>query len=77
VPTRLRQELAKLQVEVNEEKSTTDELDRGDSFGFLGFEFRRARSRSGATRSCGAGWRSVVLGVAGIARAHPKPARRR
>src|SRR5438309_2861258 len=50
VPTRLRQELTKLQVEVNEEKSTTVELGRGDSFGFLGFQFRRIRSRSGAWR---------------------------
>jgi RNA-directed DNA polymerase len=50
VPARLRQELAKLQVEVNEEKSTTVELDRGESFGFLGFEFRRIRARSGAWR---------------------------
>jgi RNA-directed DNA polymerase len=50
VPTRLRQELAKLQVEVNEEKSTTVELGRGESFGFLGFEFRRIRARSGAWR---------------------------
>ncbi len=50
VPTRLRQELAKLQVEVNEEKSTTVELARGESFGFLGFEFRRIRARSGAWR---------------------------
>jgi RNA-directed DNA polymerase len=33
-----------------EEKSTTVELDRGDSFGFLGFEFRRIRSRGGAWR---------------------------
>jgi RNA-directed DNA polymerase len=50
LPTRLRQEMAKLQVEVNEEKSTTVELARGDSFGFLGFEFRRIRARSGAWR---------------------------
>ena len=50
VPTRLRQELAQLQVEVNEEKSTTVELARGESFGFLGFEFRRIRARSGAWR---------------------------
>ena len=50
MPTRLRQELAKLQVEVNEEKSTTVELDRGESFGFLGFEFRRVRALSGAWR---------------------------
>jgi RNA-directed DNA polymerase len=50
VPIRLRQELAKLQVEVNEEKSTTVELGRGESFGFLGFEFRRIRSLSGVWR---------------------------
>jgi RNA-directed DNA polymerase len=50
VPLRLRQELAKLQVEVNEEKSSTVELDRGESFGFLGFDFRRVRARSGKWR---------------------------
>ena len=50
VPTRLRQELAKLQVEVNEAKSTTVELNRGESFGFLGFDFRRVRSFRGAWR---------------------------
>lgn len=50
VPKRLRQELAKLRVEVNEEKSTTVELDRGESFGFLGFDFRRTRSLRGAWR---------------------------
>ncbi len=50
VPTRLRQELAKLHVEVNEEKSKTVDLDRGDSFGFLGFDFRRIRSQRGAWR---------------------------
>jgi RNA-directed DNA polymerase len=36
VPTRLRQEFAKLHVEVNEEKSKTVELGRGESFCFLG-----------------------------------------
>jgi len=46
VEKRLREELAKLQVEVNEEKSRTVDLQRG-SFGFLGFEFRRVRSRRG------------------------------
>ena len=50
VPKRLRQELDKLRVEVNEEKSKTVELDRGDSFGFLGFDFRRTRSLRGAWR---------------------------
>jgi RNA-directed DNA polymerase len=47
VEKRLREELAKLLVEVNEEKSRTVDLQRGESFGFLGFEFRRVRSRRG------------------------------
>jgi RNA-directed DNA polymerase len=47
VEKRLRQELAKLQVEVNEQKSRVVDLERGESFGFLGFEFRRVRSRRG------------------------------
>jgi len=50
IPKRLRQELATLQVEVNEAKSTTVELARGESFGFLGFDFRRVRSLQGALR---------------------------
>lgn len=44
VTTRLREEFAKLQVEVNEEKSRTVNLDRSESFGFLGFDFRRLHS---------------------------------
>ena len=44
---RLREEFAKLHVELNEEKSRTVDLTKGESFGFLGFEFRRARSRNG------------------------------
>jgi RNA-directed DNA polymerase len=47
VEKRLRQELAKLQVEMNEEKSRKVDLQRGESFGFLGFEFRRVRSMRG------------------------------
>ena len=47
VEKRLRQELAELQVEVNEEKSRSVDLRQGGSFGFLGFEFRRVRSRRG------------------------------
>ena len=47
VEKRLREELAKLQVEVNEEKSRTVDLQQGESFGFLGFEFRRILSRRG------------------------------
>ena len=37
VEKRLREELAALQVEVNEEKSRIVDLSRGESFGFLGF----------------------------------------
>jgi RNA-directed DNA polymerase len=50
IPKRLRQELAALHVEVNEEKSSTADLERGDSFGFLGFDIRRIRSLQGAWR---------------------------
>jgi RNA-directed DNA polymerase len=47
IEKRLREELAKLEVEVNEEKSRKVDLEKGESFGFLGFEFRRIRSRQG------------------------------
>jgi RNA-directed DNA polymerase len=47
IQRRLREELAKIQVVVNEEKTRVVDLSRGESFGFLGFEFRRIRSRSG------------------------------
>jgi len=47
VEKRLREELAKLQVEVNEDKSRRVDLSRGESFGFLGFDFHRIRSRRG------------------------------
>jgi len=47
VERRLREELATLQVEVNEEKSRRVDLTQGESFGFLGFEFRRIRSQRG------------------------------
>ena len=47
VVKRIRQELDKLLVEVNEEKTRIVDLTRGESFGFLGFEFRRVRSRAG------------------------------
>jgi RNA-directed DNA polymerase len=45
VNKRLREELAKLQVEINAEKSRLVDLSKGESFGFLGFEFRWVRSR--------------------------------
>ena len=44
VNKRLREEFAKLQVEINEEKSRIVDLDRAESFSFLGFDFRRLRS---------------------------------
>jgi RNA-directed DNA polymerase len=47
VSRRLREELALLEVEVNEEKTTTVDLARGESFGYLGFTIRRARSAGG------------------------------
>jgi RNA-directed DNA polymerase len=47
---RLREELAKLHVEVNQEKSRYVDLANGESFGFLGFEFRRIRSWRGKWR---------------------------
>jgi len=50
VGKRLREELAKLRVEINEEKSRLVNLATGDSFTFLGFEFRRILSRKGAWR---------------------------
>jgi len=50
VDKRLREELAKLYVQLNEEKSRTVDLARGESFGFLGFDFRRVRSLQGKWR---------------------------
>jgi RNA-directed DNA polymerase len=47
---RLREELAKLHVAVNEAKSRLVDLSKGESFGFLGFAFRRVRSRKGKWR---------------------------
>jgi RNA-directed DNA polymerase len=51
IDKRLRQELNKLQVEINEEKSRCVDLAKGGSFGFLGFEFRRVRSLRGVWRA--------------------------
>jgi RNA-directed DNA polymerase len=48
---RLREELAKLQVAVNEEKSRIVDLGQGESFGFLGFAFRRVRTLRGVWRA--------------------------
>jgi RNA-directed DNA polymerase len=50
VSRRLREELATLDVRLNEEKSRIVDLSRGESFGFLGFDFRRVRSWRGRWR---------------------------
>jgi RNA-directed DNA polymerase len=46
VERRLREELAKLRVEINEDKSRMVDLKKGESFTFLGFELRRILSRN-------------------------------
>ena len=50
VDKRLREELAKLHVRLNEEKSRVVDLAKGESFGFLGFDFRRIRCLRGRWR---------------------------
>jgi RNA-directed DNA polymerase len=50
VNKRLREEFAKLQVEINDEKSRIVDLERGESFAFLGFDFRYLRSLRGVMR---------------------------
>jgi RNA-directed DNA polymerase len=51
VEKRLREELGQLRVEINEEKSRKVDLTKGESFSFLGFEYRRVRSCKGKWRS--------------------------
>jgi RNA-directed DNA polymerase len=51
VEKRRREEITKLRVEINEEKSRKVDLSKGGSFGFLGFEYRRIRSRKGKWRA--------------------------
>ena len=43
IDRRLREEFAKLRVEINEDKSRMVDL-KGESFTFLGFEYRRVLS---------------------------------
>ena len=50
VTKRLREEFGKLQVEINDEKSRMVDLERGESFGFLGFDFRYLRNLRGVMR---------------------------
>jgi hypothetical protein len=40
----VREEFAKLDLRLNEAKSRIVDLSQGESFGFLGFDFRRVRS---------------------------------
>jgi len=47
VDRRLREELAKLDLRLNEEKSRVVDLTKGEAFGFLGFTIRRVRFRRG------------------------------
>lgn len=44
---RLRQELSKLKVELNEEKTQTVDLTHGETFSFLGFDFRQTKTLKG------------------------------
>lgn len=44
---RLLEELARLDVQVNEEKTRRVDLNTGESFSFLGFDFRRTLTRKG------------------------------
>ena len=50
VNQRVREDLAKLHVDINEDKSRVVDLAKGESFGFLGFEFRRISSLQGKWR---------------------------
>ena len=50
VDRRLREELAKLDLSLNEAKTRTVDLTRGERFSFLGFDFRRVRSPWGGWR---------------------------
>jgi RNA-directed DNA polymerase len=49
VQKRLKEELDKLQVRMNEEKTTVVNLREGEGFSFLGFDFRLSRNRMGQT----------------------------
>lgn len=50
VEKRTREELCKLGVTVNDEKTSIVDLAKGESFGFLGFDFRRVLSYRGKWR---------------------------
>ena len=50
ISRRTTEELEKVQVELNREKSRMVDLTQGESFTFLGYEFRRLKSRKGRWR---------------------------
>jgi RNA-directed DNA polymerase len=50
VARRVREEVVKLRVEINEDKSRMVDLKKGESFTFLGFEYRRILSSNGVWR---------------------------
>jgi RNA-directed DNA polymerase len=50
VNKRLREELMKLDLQINEDKTQSVDLMTGGKFSFLGFDFRRVRSRNGKWR---------------------------
>ena len=47
IQKRLEQELKKVEIEINEEKTKVVDFGSGGSFGFLGFDFRAGRNRFG------------------------------
>ena len=47
VNRRLREELTKIKVQINEEKTKYLDLNKGERFGFLGFEFRKIKTKTG------------------------------
>jgi RNA-directed DNA polymerase len=51
VEKRLREELTMLHVPINATKSRLVDLAKGERFGFVGFDFRRVRSRKGVWRA--------------------------
>ena len=52
IDRRLREELAKLDVVLNHEKTRRLDLTRGEHFGFLGFDFRRGKTLRGVWGVC-------------------------
>ncbi len=50
VNKRLKEEYGKIEVGLNEEKSKIVDLTKGESFSFLGFEFRRLKGNNGKYR---------------------------